>query len=146
MVSLKKFMTNKTIWLREKYPLKFAGITAFVFYGLGISVQLLVIAQIIPFTWVNGGRSLSLESQLPLSLFNIVVMSACIVFTVFASGIRPSGHPKLITAVAWLLTIYWTIGLAMQFLGTMFEIVVISPTVLIGLISHFRMAIEKRNL
>ena len=146
MVSLKKFMTNKTIWLREKYPLKFAGITAFGFYGLGISVQLLVIAQIIPFTWVNGGRSLSLESQLPLSLFNIIVMSACIVFTVFASGIRPSGHPKLITATAWLLTVYWAIGLAMQFLGTMFEIVVISPTVLIGLISHFRMAIEKRNL
>jgi len=143
---LKEFMKSKTIWLREKYPLKFAGITALVFYCMLIATQLLVIVQIIPFTWINGGRSLSLEDQLPLSIFNIVVAFAGIVFTVFASGIRPSGHPKLITAVAWLLTIYWTIGLAMQFLGTMFEIVVVIPTALIGVFSHFRMAIEKRNL
>ena len=44
-------------WIR-KFDLEKAGICSVISGGIGIIVHILVIANIIPYLWVNGGRHL----------------------------------------------------------------------------------------
>lgn len=114
------------------------------FYFLSILIHVLIINGIIPFTWVNGGRSESLANQLPISIINIMIAIIGGAFTVIVYGNIGSKYKRSITIICWFFVVLWSIGFIQQLLGTPFEKMVVSLILLLGVISNLRMAIEKR--
>ncbi len=115
-----------------------------VFYFLAITVQTLVITKVIPYNWVNGGFSESYDAQLALSINSIVLLVVMFVLTLIAGKVIKTKLKKTITIICWIMSAYWLIGLIMQLIGTPFERFIISWTILLGLVSSLRLAIEKR--
>ena len=115
-----------------------------IFYSLAITVQTLVITKVIPYNWVNGGFSESYDAQLALSINSIVLLVVMFVLTLIAGKVIKTKLKKTITIICWIMSAYWLIGLIMQLIGTPFERFVISWTILLGLVSSLRLAIEKR--
>ncbi len=128
----------------NQISLKTAVWMSVVFYILAIAVQTLVITKIIPYNWVNGGFSESYDAQLALSINSIVLLVVMFLLTLIAGNVIKTKFKKPLTVICWIMSIYWVIGLIMQLIGTPFERFVISWTILLGLISSLRLAIEKR--
>jgi len=108
------------------------------FYGAGVLVHLLVVAQVIPYSWVNGGLSPSYEAQAIQSGVSIVVLG---VLGMVVWGI--SKRTQLRTwqkRLLYALVAFWILGFVMQLLGTPFERYVMSVALFVGVISHVRLA------
>ncbi|WP_438312996.1 hypothetical protein [Sporosarcina sp. FA9] len=114
------------------------------FYTLTILIHVLIIIDIIPFTWVNGGRSESFATQLPISIINTIISIIGGVFTLIVGGNILYKYKKGITVICWFFVALWSFGFIQQLLGTPFEKLVCSLILLLGVISNLRMAIEKR--
>ena len=114
-----------------------------IFYSLTILIHFLIISKIIPFTWVNGGRSESFAEQLPISVINIVISIIGVVFTLIVGRMKLYKYKRGITVICWFFVVLWSFGFIQQLFGTPFEKMVVSLVLLIGVISNLRMAIEK---
>lgn len=110
----------------------------FIFYILTILVHILILTSIIPLTWINGGHSVSLDAQFPLSVFNLVISLFGISFLIYAYFYRDK---KITLLTSCLLSALWLFGFLQQFLGTPFEQFVISFLLLLGLVSHLRISL-----
>ncbi|MBS2967799.1 hypothetical protein J9317_03290 [Metabacillus sp. KIGAM252] len=130
--------------LLRKMHLKTAVFLGVVFYSLTLLIHVLIITGIIPFTWVNGGRSESFAAQLPISIFSIMICIFGGVFTLLAGEVRFNQYKRGITGICWFFVVLWSVGLILQLLGTPFEKMVCSFILVLGVISNLRMAIEKR--
>lgn len=126
----------------RRIDMKTAIFMGICFYSLTILIHVLIISGIIPFTWVNGGRSESFATQLPISIINIIIASIGGVFTLVVYGNK---YKRGITIICWFFVALWSFGFIQQLLGTPFEKMVVSLLLLLGVISHLRMAIEKRK-
>ncbi|RKL65166.1 hypothetical protein CR203_22150 [Salipaludibacillus neizhouensis] len=126
--------------------MKTAVIMGIIFYSLTILIHVLIISGIIPFTWVNGGRSESFATQLPISIINTNISIVGGVFTLIVGRniVYNYKRKRGITVICWFFVVLWSIGLIQQFFGTPFEKVVCSLILFLGVISNLRMAIEKR--
>lgn len=111
-----------------------------IFYLLTILIHILILINIIPLEWINGGRSLSLQTQLPLSIFNLLISLLGIIFLIYAFF---NIGKKTTIFISRIFTALWLFGFLQQLLGTPFEKLVISIILLLGLISHFRVGLEK---
>ncbi len=130
--TLKKISINTTISL------------GLVFYAIGLLTHILVLTGILPYTWINGGRSPSFAAQVPVSISNIIVLVIAIIFLLIAGRNIHGKFNRVITILFWVLTAYWTIGFLMQLLGTIFEKLFMAPVLLLGVVSHLRLALEKK--
>ena len=128
----------------RKIDMKTAVFMGICFYSLTILIHVLIISGIIPFTWVNGGRSESFAAHLPISISNIIIAIIGGVFTLIVYGNIVSKYKRGITIICWFFVVIWSVGFIQQLLGTPFEKMVVSLILLLGVISNFRMAIEKR--
>lgn len=118
-----------------------ASILALLFYILSILVHIFVIRRIIPFNWVNGGRSESYENQVQLSLKSIPVLVGGMIF-ILIGVLAPSVIDSLIySALASIFTLFWLLGVIMQILGSKFEKFVMSFVLLLGVVSHLQLAL-----
>ena len=124
--------------------MKTAVFMGIIFYSLTILIHFLIISKIIPFTWVNGGRSESFAEQLPITVINIVISIIGVVFTLIVGRIKPNKYKRGITVICWFFVVLWSFGFIQQLFGTPFEKMVCSLVLLIGVISNLRMAIEKK--
>ncbi|MFC5735179.1 hypothetical protein [Cytobacillus gottheilii] len=124
--------------------MKNAVIMGIIFYFLTILIHFLIISKSIPFTWVNGGRSESFAEQLPISVINTVVSIIGMVFTLSVGEFKQYKYKRGITIICWFFVALWSFGFIQQLFGTPFERMVISLVLLLGVISHLRMAIEKK--
>ncbi|WP_342560307.1 hypothetical protein NSQ95_03690 [Psychrobacillus sp. FSL W7-1457] len=113
------------------------------FYSLTILLHVLIISSVIPFTWVNGGRSDSFAAQLPISITSIVICILGGVFTLFVGGNTQYKHKRLRIVCCWVLVVFWSFWFFQQLLGTPFEKMVCSLLLILGIVSNLRMAIEK---
>ena len=104
----------------------------------------LLLCGIIPFTWVNGGRSESIATQLPISIISTIISIIGGFFTLIAGGNIRCKYKRGITVICWFFVVLWSFGFIQQLLGTPFEKMVCSLILLLGVISNLRMAIEKR--
>jgi hypothetical protein len=134
-------------WIRI-FDLKKTGIVNVSAGLINIIVHVLVILKILPYQWVNGGRTESYEMACQISVASIVVMIVCILITMIASKIIPlklnrfGGIALSVLLIAMLpLSL---LGVVQQFLGTLFEKCVMSAVAAIGFCSAARIAIEKR--
>ena len=128
----------------RRMNMKTAVIIGICFYSLTILINVLIISGIIPFTWVNGGRSESYATQLPISIINIIISIIGGVFTLIVDGNILYKYRRGITIICWLFVVLWSFGFILQLLGTPFEKMVCSFILILGVISNLRMAIEKR--
>ncbi|MCQ2593220.1 MAG: hypothetical protein MJ188_10610 [Treponema sp.] len=134
-------------WIR-KFDLKKAGWISASVGGINILVHILVIAGIIPFLWVNGGRTESLEAARQISTSSIIMTIINILIALVASQIIPLKLNKffgIVLSVFLIITLPLTlVGVVQQFLGTMFEKCVMSIVTIVGFCSDTRIAFEKR--
>lgn len=132
----------------RKIDLKKAGYGNCIIGLINIVVHLLVIIQIIPYTWVNGGRTESLIAAQELSVSSIFITLFSILINLVAAQIIPIRLNRVcgIALSAFLiLTLPLSfIGIIQQFLGTMFERVVMSVVTIVGFCCDTRIAFEKR--
>ncbi len=128
----------------RKINMKTAVFMGMCFYSLTILLHFLIISGIIPFTWVNGGRSEALATQLPISIINTIISIIGGVFTLIVGGNILYLYKRGITVICWFFVVLWSFGFIQQLLGTPFEKMVISLLLLLGIISNLRMAIERR--
>lgn len=124
--------------------MKTAVFIGIIFYFLTICIHVLIISGIIPFTWVNGGRSDSFATQLPISIISIFISIIGGVFTLIVGRNLLFTYKRGITTICWLFVVLWSFGFIQQLLGTPFEKMVCSLILFLGVISNLRMAIEKR--
>lgn len=124
--------------------MKTAVFMGIIFYSLTILIHFLIIGKIIPFTWVNGGRSESFAEQLPITVINLVISIIGVVFTLIVGRIKLYKYKRGITVICWFFVVLWSFGFIQQLFGTPFEKMVCSLVLLIGVISNLRMAIEKK--
>lgn len=128
----------------RKINLKTAVFIGICFYLLTILLHVLIISSVIPYTWVNGRRSDSFATQLPLSVFSIIICIIGVVFTQVVGGNPLYKHKKLSTVLCWFFVVFWSFGFLQQLLGTPFERMFCSLLLILGIVSSLRMAIEKR--
>lgn len=132
----------------RKFDLKKAGYGGCIIGLFNIMVHMLVIFQIIPYTWVNGGRTASLVVAQEISVSSIIITVINILIALVATQIIPIKLNRIagITLSAFLiLTLPLSfIGIIQQFLGTMFEKIVMSVVTIIGFCLDIRVAFEKR--
>jgi hypothetical protein len=128
----------------RRMNMKTAIFMGICFYSLTILIHILIISGIIPLTWVNGGRSESFATQLPISVINIIISIIGGVFTLLVVGNLLNKYKKGTTVILWFFVVLWSIGYIQQLLGTPFEKMVCSFVLLLGILSNLRMAIEKR--
>lgn len=122
-------MNNKTIFK-----------LSYLFYGLVLLTALLIILKVIPYTWVNGGRSASYNAQVQVSMANIVIAFLGFLYVLTNQRAKKLQANKLFRGFKWALVPFWGLSLVLQFLGTPFEIFLMSPVVLLGLYTHFNLA------
>lgn len=134
-------------WIR-KYDLRKAGIGSVVSSGIGIIVHILVIANIIPYLWVNGGRSETFTAAQKISTSSIVIILIKILIALIASRIIPIRLNKfwgIFLSAFLVITLPVTlVGVIQQFLGTTFEKCVTGIVTIIGFCADTRIAFEKR--
>ena len=132
----------------RKINLKKAGICSAVVGSINIIVHLFVIFQMIPYTWVNGGRTESLIAATELSIWSILITLINITIAIVASQIIPIKFNKIFgmaLSIFLIITLPLSfIGVIQQLLGTMFEKTVMSVITIVGFCSDTRIAFEKR--
>lgn len=134
-------------WIRT-FELKKAGICSAIIGSINVLVHLLVITGILPFVWVNGGRTATFSEACEISTSSIIMTFVNIVIALIASKIIPIKLNKYIgiaLSVFLIITLPLTlVGVIQQFLGTIFEKCVMSIITTIGFIADVRIAFEKR--
>ena len=134
-------------WIR-KFDLKKAGYISVLIGVINIIVHILVITGVLPYLWVNGGRSESLSAAQSTSFSSIIITVISILITLIASQIIPIKLNKfwgIAISVFLIVTLPLSfIGIIAQFLGTIFEKCVMSIITIIGFCADTRIAFEKR--
>ncbi len=126
----------------SEMPYSLYIIIGYVFYVLSIVVHVLVIQKKISYKLINGGRSESYEAQRKISIVSVGVL-------VIGLSVLISYHvwPEIVASVAGMivmgmLSIYWLLGLFMQFMGTLFEKKFMVPIVILGIFSHVMIFVQ----
>ncbi|NNU78068.1 hypothetical protein [Clostridium estertheticum] len=132
----------------RKINIKKAGVCSVTIGVINIIVHILIITQTMPYTWVNGGRSVSYELARQTSLSSIYITIFNIIIALIASKIIPlkmnKFWSKFLTIFLVVTLPLGLIGIGEQFLGTIFEKCCMSIVAIIGFLSDTRIAVEKR--
>ena len=132
----------------RKLSLKKAGLCSATIGVINILVHVLVIANIIPYLWVNGGRTISFTEAHQISISSIIMTAINIIIALVASQIIPIKFNKFwgiaISAFLIITLPLSFIGIVQQFMGTTFEKCVMSAVTIIGFCADIRIAFEKR--
>lgn len=120
---------------KESIQLKRAEAVLYGFYGAATLVHVLIIATVIPYDWVGGGRVESYGAQVSQSVMSMAIIGLLALF------IRTlvQHYPKLTRwqrYALYLVTIYWGLSWLLQLVGTRFEQYVMSVVVFVGLLAH----------
>ena len=135
------------LWIR-KFDLKKAGWISASIGGINILVHILVILNVIPYLWVNGGRTETFDMAQQISTSSIIMTIINIIIALVASQIIPIKFNRfwgIAISIFLIVTLPLTlIGVVQQLLGTVFEKCVMSIVTIIGFCSDVRIAFEKR--
>lgn len=134
-------------WIR-KFDLRRAGVCSVAVGGINIILHILVIANIIPYSWVNGGRSESYAKAQQISMSSIIMTIINIGIALIASRIIQVKLNKfwgIMLSAFLIVTLPLSfVGVIQQFLGTPFEKYITSVITIIGFLADTRIAFEKR--
>ena len=132
----------------RKFNLRRAGVCSVAVGGINIILHILVIANIIPYLWVNGGRSESYAKAQQISMSSIIMTIINIGIALIASRIIQVKLNKfwgIMLSAFLIVTLPLSfVGVIQQFLGTPFEKCFTSVITIIGFLADTRIAFEKR--
>lgn len=132
--------------LIQSINIKIAGYLAIFMVVITMISHALVILKVIPYTWINGGRSTSYEDQKKQSMVGMIVLIITIPFLLISSSIITINMNNIwciiISAVLWILVLMLIISIIMQFLGTNFERYVMSIVAFTLLVCVLRIALQ----
>ena len=132
----------------RQFSLRKAGIINLSIGLINILIHVLVILKILPFTWVNGGRSENYEAACSLAVSSIAIMLITMLLTFISSDIVPIKFNRffgiLLSVILVILLPFSFMGIVLQFLGTMFEKSFCSILTIVSFLGAFRIAVEKR--
>jgi hypothetical protein len=106
-----------------------------VFYAASTLLHILVIVKIIPYAWVNGGRSESFEQQVSLSSVSIVIIAFVGLLTWY---LMTQKNRKFGIVGLSIITIWWAVSLLLQLLGTQFEKLILAPLHAVGVLAYIQ--------
>ncbi len=131
-------------WIRNR-NLKKAGVCSVLIGGINIILHILVITNILPFQWVNGGRTQSFMEAQQISVSSIMLTMINMLLALIASEIvdvKMNRYLGVLLALFLLITLPLSlVGVIQQFLGTTFEKCVTSVLASIGFVCDIRIAI-----
>lgn len=134
-------------WIR-KFNLRKAGYCSITVGVINVILHILVIVSVLPYTWVNGGRTESFSQAQSISANSIIMTIINILIAALASQIIPVKFNRfwgIAISVFLIVTLpFGVIGIAEQFLGTIFEKCFTSILTIVGFCSDVRIAFEKR--
>ena len=134
-------------WIR-RFDLRKAGLCSVAVGGVTIMLHILVISGVIPYLWVNGGRTGSYAEAQQISMISIILTIINIGIALIASRIIPVKMNRfwgIVLSAFLIITLPLSfVGVLQQFLGTTFEKCVTSVITIIGFIADTRIAFEKR--
>lgn len=132
----------------RKINLQKAGWVSVTIAVIGIILHILVLNKVVPYQWVNGGRTESFEMAKQISSSSMMILVVNLFITLIAAQIIPI---KLNRICSILLSIFLIgtlpfsfVGIIQQCLGTLFEKCTMSIVTLIGFLADVRVAVEKR--
>lgn len=114
---------------------------ALVFYIGAAVIHVLTINRVIPFNYINGGRSESYEAQVKLSQVSLIILIFGFMYIVFGMFFPVFKRSIVFMIISFLLAILWLFGTIMQLIGTKFERYFVSWLNLMGVISHIELAL-----
>ncbi len=143
------YLTTKEVAkMIRKIGLRQAGLISITTCIAAVTVHILVIFRLIPYTWINGGRSATYEIASQTSIGSIPYFIIVMFIALLASGIINVRWNRVFknsfSILLWLLVAYNCLALIMQLLGTPFEKIVMSLVCVFSIIAGIRLAIEKR--
>jgi hypothetical protein len=109
-----------------------------------VLVHLLVTFQVIPYTYINGGRSISFAGARQTSILSIIILVS-MVFVNFWALLSVKRYVIFLKILLWILFIYSVFGIIQQLMGTLFEKIGMSVVCLVNAIMYLRLALEKRE-
>ncbi len=112
----------------------------YLFYTIVLFIHILIIAKVIPYNLINGGRSESYDAQLQLSIANIGITFIGFLYVFTNQKFQKIQKSKIFQTLRWLLVPFWGFSLILQFIGTTFEIFVMSPIIMFGIYVHVMLA------
>lgn len=115
-------------------------ILSYLFYFLVLIIHLFILIKIIPFQWINGGRSKSYDAQVPISIANIGVVFLGFLYVSINRKYTTIQNFLSFRIFKWSLVPFWCLSLFLQFIGTKFELFAMSPIVMLGIYSHIQLA------
>ncbi|MEE4662261.1 MAG: hypothetical protein V2J89_17460 [Halieaceae bacterium] len=119
-----------------------AFVLAFIFYILSILIHVLVIKKVIPYHYVNGGRSTSYEEQKDVSVKSIAVLLVLFLFVIIGLVFPSTKESFLYMIIGFTLTAFFMFGTIMQLLGSPFERYLVSIINLLGVLAHLGLALH----
>lgn len=125
-----------------------AGMIGLVICVINVGLHLMVIYGLIPYQWVNGGRSESLmdaQQTSGLSIMLTLIFALIILIACRMMPVRLNRRVGLIITVFLILTLPLTfVSIIYQFLGTPFEKCFTGIITIVAFGIHARIAFEKR--
>ena len=130
------------------FDLKKAGLINLAVGGINVLIHISVIAGLLPYMWVNGGRTESYEMACSISASSIVVTLIGMFITLVGAKIIPVKFNRFwgIAFTVFLMAMLPLafVGIVQQFWGTLFEKSFCSILTIAGFLTSFRIAFEKR--
>jgi len=130
------------------FDLKKAGLINLAVGGINVLIHISVIAGLLPYMWVNGGRTESYEMACSVSYSSIVMTLIGMIITLFAAKIVPVKFNRFwgiaFTVLLMAMLPLAFVGVVQQFWGTLFEKCFCSILTIAGFLTSFRIAFEKR--
>lgn len=129
----------------KKLNLKVASYLNIVAIIIAIIVHFLVIFQIVPYNWINGGRSIDLASAQKTSVISIGILLVMILINLLAYKMFKNKKIVIVLKILlWILFVYSIFGFLQQLFGTTFEKFSMNLLCLVNVIMYYRLAIEIR--
>lgn len=129
---------------QAKIPIETVIKLGYVYYAIVLLTHILILLGVIPYQWVNGGRSVSYAAQAQLSYMSMIIALIGLIYIFLTERIKPMRYHIVFRIFTWLVTAYWVLGFFMQLLGTPFERFLLSLVLLFGIWVHARIALVKK--
>lgn len=107
-----------------------------LFYVLLLITHVLILIRKIPYQLVNGGRNKSYEQQKKISILSIIIAILGLMFLSFYWVLPTVVHHSIYLILLSIMTLYWLLGVILQFMGTHFEKYAMSIIAIIGFSGH----------
>lgn len=130
----------------KKIGFKFSIKTMLVLLLIALSYHLIIIAELIPYEAVWGGRLESIEQMRRFELFSIIINLFMIIVILTKGSYIKTRMPLFMTnSFLWLFTLLFTLNTVGNFYSmSLLEAIIFTPITFLSAILCLRLALERK--